>query len=133
MSRMVFRLRLAAGLQNYSSRWKNANLAALPDAALAAAESQIYADAPKGRTAGLRPTEIRERVMTDSSGHRVVEFDGGEDASFVKQFSRPAMRAVLKSSGEYSQMSRDVNMARINEIIRHRPLPQVLRNSQAGF
>lgn len=91
-----FRRRLVIGLQGYSPRWQKADLGSLVDDALPIAESQVFADALQhGRTAGLQAREIRERVRTDHSGHRVVEFDGGPEAHFghskglrVERFSR---------------------------------------------
>ena len=128
-----YRRRLADGVKGYSLRWSKADLGLLPDDALNVAETQIYADAAiHGRTHGLRADEIRERVTESGGGHKVVEFDGGPGAHFVQQFRREPRRAVLKSMEHYAAMSRDTNLARINEIIRHRPIPQPMR-PHAGF
>jgi hypothetical protein len=123
-----YRRRLADGVRGYSPRWKSADLTALGDDALGVIETQIYADAAtNGRTHGLKPHEIRERVTESGGGHKVIDFDGGEEAHFTRQFSRPPRFGVLKSQAEYTQMSRDANMARIDQIIRQRPVPQPMR------
>jgi hypothetical protein len=94
----------------------------MDDAALAVVENLVFADAVQnGRTHGLKPGEIRERETRSEGGHRIVEFDGGENASFVDLFNRPARRAIFKSPAEYEQISRDNSLARIDEIIRYRP------------
>jgi hypothetical protein len=124
----AYRRRLADGVKAYSPRWQQADLASMPDDALAVVEQQIYADAvANGRTHGLKPHEIRERLTESGGGHKVIEFYGGEEAHFTRQFSRPPRLGVLKSQAEYTQMSRDANMARIDQIIRQRPVPQPLR------
>ena len=123
-----YRRRLADGVKGYSPRWKSADLTALAGDALGVIETQIYADAAtNGRTHGLKPHEIRERVTESGRGHKVIQFDGGEEAHFTRQFSRPPRFGVLKSQAEYAQMSRDANMARIDQIIRQRPVPLPLR------
>jgi hypothetical protein len=120
--------RLAAGLQPLSSRWSKADLDALPDGAFAVAADQIRADAIKaGPTAGLAPGEIRARVDESGAGHRVVRYDGGPGAHYIRKFARAVHVGVLKSQEEYSRMSRDANLARLSEVVRHRPKPQPLR------
>jgi hypothetical protein len=50
----AYRRRLADGVKAYSPRWQQADLASMPDDALAVVEQQIYADAvANGRTHGL--------------------------------------------------------------------------------
>jgi hypothetical protein len=120
--------RLAAGLQPLSSRWAKADLDGLPDGAFAVAADQIRADAIKaGPTAGLAPGEIRARVDESGAGHRVVRYDGGPGAHYIRKFARGFHVGVLKSQEEYSRMSRDANLARLSEVVRHRPTPQPLR------
>ena len=59
--------------------------------------TRVYADAARyGRTAGLKPLEIRERLSESHGGHKVIEFDGGPEAHFTSQFSRA--RRELASS-----------------------------------
>jgi hypothetical protein len=120
--------RLAAGLQPLSSRWAKADLDALPDGAFAVAADQIRADAIKaGPTAGLAPGEIRARVDESGAGHRVVRYDGGPGAHYIRKFVREPKFGVFKSQDEYARMSRDAQLARIGEIIRRRPVPQPMR------
>ena len=65
-----YRRRLADGVKGYSPRWKSADLTALAGDALGVIETQIYADAAtNGRTHGLKPQEIRERVTESGGGH----------------------------------------------------------------
>jgi hypothetical protein len=123
-----YKRRLAAGLQSLSPRWARADFQKIPSDALEIAAEQVRADAiANGRTAGLRPNELRELPSTSASGHRTYDFAGGPDAWFGKQFSREPRRAVLKSQAEYSQMARDSQLARVAEVIRHRPVPQPMR------
>jgi hypothetical protein len=120
--------RLAGGLAPLSSRWGKANVGDLPNGAFAIARDQIYADAlANGRTHGLKPHEIRERVTQSSGGHKVIEFDGGAEVHFTQQFTRPPRFGTLKSDPEYRAMSRDANLTRIDQIVRQRPLPQPMR------
>ena len=128
-----YRRRIVGGLKEYSPRWRDSgDISALKDDALDAIEPQIYADAISNRTYGMRPGEIRPRETITASGHRAIEYDGGDLSWFGRQFHREPRRAVLKSMEQYAAMSRDVNMARIQEIIRHRPIPQPVR-PHAGF
>jgi hypothetical protein len=120
--------RLAAGLQPMSPRWAKADLAELPDSAFVVAADQIRADAIKaGPTAGLQPGEIRARVDESGGGHRVVRYDGGPGAHYIRKFVREPQVGVFKSQDEYARMSRDAQLARIGEIIRQRPVPQAMR------
>jgi hypothetical protein len=119
--------RLAAGLQPLSSRWAKADLDGLPDGAFAVAADQIRADAIKaGPTAGLAPGEIREAPSESHGGHKVIEFRGGENSSFIKHFTRPARRAVFADHSAYAAMSRDAQLSRITELARYgqRPIVQ---------
>jgi hypothetical protein len=128
-----FRRRLVSGLQVYSPRWQKADLGSLVDDALPIAESQIYADAiANGRTAGLQAREMRERVRTDHSGHRVVEFDGGPEAHFVRAFERPARRAILPTPEACSKMMQTAAMQRVEQIVRYGQRPTV-QAPRAGF
>jgi hypothetical protein len=116
-----YRRRLVDGVRELSPRWRNADVRGMRDDALTAVEGQIYADAlENGRRHGLRLGEFRERVVQNSTGHTIIEFDGAEGTHFVDQFNRRAPRAEFKSPSEYTQMIRDANMARIDEIIRYR-------------
>ena len=114
-----YRRRLAEGLQVYSPSWRGKDLSGVTDeAALAAIERQIFADAvANGRTFGLKPHEIRERVSEGHGGHKVIEFDGGSEAHFTHQFSRPGRLGSFKSQAEYAAMSRDAQLSRIGAIV----------------
>jgi hypothetical protein len=128
-----YRRRLADGVKAYSPRWSKVDFATIEETALPIVESQVYQDAvANGRTHGLKPTEIRERVTVSGGGHRVIEFDGGPDAHFVQQFARAPRIGILKSQAEYAQMSRDAQMARITEIVRYGQRPTV-QAPRAGF
>ena len=99
-----YRRRLADGVKTYSPRWREANLESINDDALGVIETQIYADAASnGKTAGLRPTEIRPIENRSPAGHTETTFVGGENASFIKQFARPARRAVFADQAEYAR------------------------------
>lgn len=89
-----YRRRLARGLQQHSSAWKGVDLAALPDAALAIAETQIRADAI---AASRNPADLPEDALlpvtrTTESGHRITEFRGRH--TFIHGLKRPSMRAT---------------------------------------
>ena len=114
-----YRRRLVDGVKGYSPKWRQVDIARMDDSVLPIAEKQIYADAvANGRTYELKPGEIRERLTESGGGHKVIEFDGGEDTHFTEQFRRPPRFGQLKSQAEYAQMSRDANAARIDQIIR---------------
>jgi hypothetical protein len=123
-----YRLRLAEGLKKHSATWKDADLVnAYAAGAFGVVEGQIYADArASGRTYGLKPGQIRERPFVTAAGVRIIEFDGGPDSHFTKQFAREPRRVVLKSQEEYSRMQRDAQLSRITELVRygHRPTVQ---------
>jgi hypothetical protein len=113
-----FRRRLAAGLQALSPRWSRADVAKMPAEVFEIAASQICADAiVHGKTAGLRPGELRELPSESRAGHRTVEFAGASDAWFGRQFHREPRRAMFKSQEQYNQISRDGQMARLAEIV----------------
>ena len=123
-----YRRRLAEGLQVYSPSWRGKDLSGVTDeAAFTAIEGQIFADAvANGRTYGLEPHEIRQRVIPGSSGHTVIEYDGGPDASFIRQFAPAPRLGVFRPREEYERMSRDANLARIEQIVRHASDPAAL-------
>ena len=110
-----YRRRLAEGLQVYSPSWRGKDLSGITDeTAFTAIEGQIFADAASnGKTFGLKPREIRERVSEGHGGHKVIEFDGGPEAHFVRQFSREPRVGVFKTHAEYAAMSRDAQLSRI--------------------
>ena len=123
-----YRRRLVDNLKIYSQKWAAADFISMDASVLPIVEKQVFADAvANGRTHGLKPYEIRQRVREDASGHRVVEYDGGPGAHYTRQFTRAPQLATFKSDAEYRAMSRDANMARISEIIRQRPVPQPMR------
>jgi hypothetical protein len=116
-----YKHRLASGLQSLSERWAKADFESMRDDVFAIASEQVRADAiSNGRSHGLQPTEIRELPSTSLSGHRQIEFVGGENASFIKHFARPVRRAIFKSQEEYTAMSRDATVASIANAY-HRP------------
>ena len=111
--------RLLDGVKGYSPRWKSADLNVVTDeTALSVIERQVYADAAThGRTAGLKPLEIRELQSTSPGGHRQIEFVGGEEAHFTRQFSREPRLGVFRPREEYEAMSRDAQLSRIGAIV----------------
>ena len=100
------------------------------DDVFAIAQEQVRADAiANGRTVGLQPMEIQERVGRTPGGHTQVEFVGGEHASFINTFRRPARRALFKDQTEYRQMADSAQLSRITEFARYgqRPIVQAPR------
>jgi hypothetical protein len=111
---------LAAGLQEYSPRLRDIDIASLADDALRPVEAQVYADAAaNARTHGLGPTEIRAVEKIGAGGHREIDYAGGTQAHFTKAFAPVIRFARLRSQPEYEQMARDSMMARVTEIARH--------------
>jgi hypothetical protein len=128
----AYERRLADGLRIYSPRWSKANVERMPDDAFAIARDQIYADAAaNARTHGLRANELKPIPTRTASGHESVEYVGGPEAWFGKQFSRPARRAVFADQATYSAMTRDANLARVAEVVRTVRPP--LQAPRAGF
>jgi hypothetical protein len=119
--------RLIEGIASHSPTWARADFSKMPDNAFAVAASQVLAEAVKsGPTAGLKPGEIREMPSESHGGHKVIEFRGGENSSFIKHFTRPARRAVFADHAAYAAMSRDAQLSRITELARYgqRPIVQ---------
>ena len=59
--------RLVSGLQALSPDWSRADVLNLHESAFEAVRDQVYADAARyGRTAGLKPVEIREVQSVES-------------------------------------------------------------------
>jgi hypothetical protein len=128
----AYERRLAAGLAVYSPRWSKANVERMPDDAFAIARDQIYADAAaNARTHGLRANELKPIPTRTASGHESVEYVGGPEAWFGKQFERPARRAVFQAPEAYAAMSRDGQLARVAEVVRTVRPP--LQAPRAGF
>ena len=113
-----YRRRLADGLKSCHPQWNAINLDDLEDAAFDIAERQIYAAALASGPQDLQDGEMREVMKMDNSGHRRTEFFGKPGVSFVKQFTRPARRAKLKSWAAYQNMTRDAQLARLSERVR---------------
>lgn len=129
-----YRRRLVAGLSGYSDRWRKADFDAMSDDVLAIAGPQVRADAiANGKTAGLRPGELRE-ITKNNGGAVISEFIGDPDTTWFGQtFTRRPAIARLKSHAEYADMARTDAMRQVSEVIRHRPLPQPVRGAHAGF
>ena len=92
---MLYRRRLAAKMQGHSPSWKDARLSAIADeAALAIAESQIYADAVAvaGRGLDVQPGFLREVSKPDGRGHIVNTFYG-EPESWTRHFTSTSLRS----------------------------------------
>jgi hypothetical protein len=116
-----YRLRLVEGVKRYSPRWKSVDLSrtGAVAGALDIAETQIFDDARKyGRTADLKPGEIRERPITTPAGTRVIEFDGGEGAHFTQQFASPVWKVKrMPSVEECHAMTRNNLLSRLTELV----------------
>jgi hypothetical protein len=122
-----YRRRLADGVKAYSPRFREVDLSGVVDAGLAVIEGQIYSDAvTHGRTHGLQSRQLRPIETRTAAGHSAIEWAGGPEASFVRQFERPARRAVFQQPEQYAAMSRDVQVAQIAHAF-HRPTVQAPR------
>jgi hypothetical protein len=92
--------RLANGLKDKSKSWAKVDMFKLDDDTFSVARDQIYADAAivaKNPT-DLQPGRMRE-IVTQRNGHTIVDFVGGPDSHFVKQFARPARRVQSFNDG----------------------------------
>jgi hypothetical protein len=128
----AYERRLVDGLRVYSKRWERADLTKLPDDVFAIAREQVYADAAvNARTHGIRANELKPISTRTASGHESVEYVGGSEAWFGKQFYRPARRAVFADQATYSAMASDANLARVAEVVRTMRPP--LQAPRAGF
>jgi hypothetical protein len=124
-----YRRRLADGVKGYSPRFREVDLSGVVDAGLAVIEQQIYADAvTHGRTHGLESRQIKPIETRTAAGHSAIEYVGGENGWFGRQFERPARRAVFQQPEQYAAMSRDSQLSRIGQIMHtHRPAMQAPR------
>lgn len=95
-SLMAYRRRLARKLQTHSTAWKAVKLEAIGDAAaLAVAETQIYADAANAarNPVDLPGGKLMEITRTDATGRRISEFRGSPNA-WMDSFKAPGQRLV---------------------------------------
>ena len=120
----AYERRLADGLRSYSPRWSKANVERMPDDVFAIARDQIYADAAtNAKSHGLEARQLKPIPARTAAGHESVEWVGGPQSWFGRQFERPARRAILKSAEKYAAMSRDATVASIAHAY-HRPTVQ---------
>jgi hypothetical protein len=125
-----YQRRLIGGVQGYSPRWAKADINAISTDALPIAEQQIYADAAThGRTAGLQARQIKPIESRTAAGHTTISFVGGPEASFVRQFERPARRAMFMAPEHYQNMANAAAMAGIASVGRR----QVVQSPRNGF
>ena len=92
------RRRLVSGLQVYQPDfWRGNVLNGISTRAHSRPiEGQIYRRRGRnGGQFGLKPLEIRERVSEGHGGHKVIEFDGGPEAHFVRPVLARAARRHL--------------------------------------
>lgn len=124
-----YRRRIIDGLKIYCDQWRAADTFAISDAAVPIMEKMV-SDAARaaGPTFALRDGQIKARQVEGPNGHKTIEWVG-KDAHFTEQFKAPVFRGLMKSRDEYAAMSRDAQLARITEVVRHRPVPQ----PRAGF
>jgi hypothetical protein len=87
----TFRRRVMGDLARIGgSKFSQKDLMSIKDeTVLTNVERDIFdAAKEKARFYGLKPGQIRERVVTGGGGHKAVEFDGLEGTHFVDQFRR---------------------------------------------
>ena len=90
----AYRRRLADGVKAYSPRWQQADLASMPDDALAVVEQQIYADAVP--TVG--PTAL-SRMRFASASRRAVEVIRSSSSMAARRRISPASSRARHGSG----------------------------------
>jgi hypothetical protein len=128
----AYERRLADGLRIYSERWAKANVSVMPDDAFAVARDQIYADAAaNAKTHGLQARQLKPIPTRTASGHESVEWVGGPNAWFGRQFERPARRAILPTPEECTKMMATSAMQRVGEVVRTMRPP--MQAPRAGF
>ncbi len=98
-SLLQYRVRLANKVKGHSAQWKDVELSSLPDAALAVAEKQIYADATE---VAMHPVAgsgdfLREIKTTDQTGRKISRFVGSETAAWAP-FRFPTMRGRINTA-----------------------------------
>jgi hypothetical protein len=115
----TYRQRLVAGLQKYSPKWQGKDLTGIHhEPALAGIEREIFADAARfGPTFGMRDGEIKAVETSSSGGHKIINFVGTENTSFIEHFKRPAPRAILKTQDEYNRIHTNNLLARVTQRI----------------
>jgi hypothetical protein len=97
-TRQQYLARLASKFKAHSRDWKDIDLNALPEAALAVAATRIYADAME---AARHPTDLPAgtlRMLTekDQAGRAIHKFVGSEDAAW-KMFSNPDLSVRINT------------------------------------
>jgi predicted RNase H-like nuclease (RuvC/YqgF family) len=114
-----FRQRLLDGLKVYHDDWRDKDLSRINNAAaLDAIEGQLTDAARKrGPTWGLRDGEIKAVEKSSGGGHKIIEFVGTENTSFIQQFKRPAPRAILKTQDEYNRIHTNNLLAKVTQRI----------------
>jgi hypothetical protein len=107
------------GLKCYSDTWRGKSFDAVNDQnALRIIEDQVTAAARRnGPTFGMKDGEIKAVETSSSGGHKVIEFVGTENTSFIQQFKRPAPRAILKTQDEYNRIHTNNLLARVTQRI----------------
>jgi hypothetical protein len=114
-----FHKRLLDGLKCYSDTWRGKSFDAVNDHnALRIIEDQVTAAARRnGPTFGMKDGEIKAVETSSSGGHKVIEFVGTENTSFIQQFKRPAPRAILKTQDEYNRIHTNNLLAKVTQRI----------------
>ena len=114
-----FHKRLLDGLKCYSDTWRGKSFDAVNDQnALRIIEDQVTAAARRnGPTFGMKDGEIKAVEKSSGGGHKIIEFVGTENTSFVEQFKRPAPRAILKTQDEYNRIHTNNLLARVTQRI----------------
>jgi hypothetical protein len=94
-----YRRRLIGQLAKHSDRWKDKRVDSLDEGLFSEIENQVYADAVvRARTPNDIPMGRLRQIgpVRNETGHMVTTFVGN-DAHFVRGFTRPAGRVSLKS------------------------------------
>ena len=96
---LAYRKRMAKDYKSHSPRWKDVDLAVLPEAAFAPIEELIYADA---MSAGLNPAsapagQLREIRRTDQTGRVISTFVGAPDA-WLGEFKQAKMHVRINAN-----------------------------------
>jgi colicin import membrane protein len=91
-----YQRRLATGLKRHSTKWKDVDLYALPDAVADIARADVYADASAAALAppdDLAPGQFMEvRKRNPLTGGNIVEFRG--KGTFIGSMKRPSRQVI---------------------------------------
>lgn len=96
-----YRRRLVRGLQALSPDWKDVDIRSLHASALDLAETKVFSDALESAKNPVVPEgRLLEHRNRDASGREIVTFSGRPSA-WLRQFSRPPMRAKFRPAAKW--------------------------------